>query len=244
MSVRELHRTQHGFGLVELMVAMVLALFLLGGLFSVVQSQRSAYRTQSGLVQLQNSERFALTILGEVGELAGYFPDPSTQLPGTVFPADALFANAGDIVAGVQGATGGTGDTVAVRFMTAPNDGLLNCSGVGNTGAVAVLYENVFSVNAQNQLVCALNGAAAVPLINGVQSLTVQYGVKTSLSSANSTFDTYKSASQLAAGDWSNVVCIKLTLTFVNPLAGSPGQPATIPVTRVIALMSRTGVNT
>jgi hypothetical protein len=45
--------------------------------------------------------------------------------------------------------------------------------------------------------------------------------------------------------DWTNVICVKVTLTFTNPLAAAqPGQPATIPFTRVVTVMSRAGANT
>ena len=233
---------QSGLTLIEMLIAMMLGLFLLGGLFAILQSNKAAFTGQAQLSQLQDSQRFAMTVIGEATELAGYFPDPTTQLSGTVLPADTVFAAAGQPIAGLSGA-GVTGDTFSVRYLTASGDGLLNCNGATNTSGAPLLYENTFSVNAAGQLLCSVNGAAPVPLVSGVQGLTVRYGVKSNVNSAVTTFDTYLPASALTAANWGNVVCLSVTVTFINPLAATAGQPATIPVTRVIAIMNRTGVN-
>ena len=227
--------TQRGFSLIELMVALVLSLFVLGALYSIFDSNARTYQDNEKLTQLADSQRFALTVLAEVTELAGYFPDPTTQTASTEFPSDALFPADGAYVGGTTGAAGSTGDTLAVRFVTAPNDGLLNCSGVDNSGSSDTLYENVFSVNAQDELVCALNGATPEVLVNGVQSMSVEYGVQ------GPGYETYKSASQMSVEDWLNVLSVKVTLAFINPLANETGEPPTIPVTRVIALMAQLG---
>jgi hypothetical protein len=90
-----------------------------------------------------------------------------------------------------------------------------------------------------------LNNAAAVPLITGVQNMQILYGVKTNFAVPNNTVDSYLRADQVTAGNnWSNIISVKVTLTFTNPLAqGQPGQPATIPFTRVVTVMARGGVN-
>ena len=36
--------------------------------------------------------------------------------------------------------------------------------------------------------------------------------------------------------DWTAIKTVRVTFTFVNPLAGQPGQPGTIAATRVINL--------
>ena len=59
-------RWQSGYTLVELMVALAIALFLLGGLFTIVQGTRTTYGNQSQLAQLQDSERLAMTLITDV----------------------------------------------------------------------------------------------------------------------------------------------------------------------------------
>ena len=70
---------QRGFSLVELMIAMLIALFLLGGLITLVMGTRQTNSTQSQLSQLQDNERIAMTLIGNVVQKAGYFPNPTTQ---------------------------------------------------------------------------------------------------------------------------------------------------------------------
>jgi hypothetical protein len=58
--------------------------------------------------------------------------------------------------------------------------------------------------------------------------------------------DTYLDANGVTTGNyWSNVISVKLTLTYVNPLSGQAGQTTTtIPFTRVVDVMQKTGVTT
>ena len=75
-------RRVRGFSLVELAVAMTVALFLLGGLLTVLQNMRRAQTTQTGLSQLQDNQRIAMTLLNNVLQSAGYFPDPTVNSTG------------------------------------------------------------------------------------------------------------------------------------------------------------------
>ena len=52
---------QRGFTLVELMIALLIALFLIGGLVTLVGAMKITFANQNGLSQLQESERMAMT---------------------------------------------------------------------------------------------------------------------------------------------------------------------------------------
>jgi hypothetical protein len=88
--------------------------------------------------------------------------------------------------------------------------------------------------------------------MGGIYSMTVLYGVQTNTSVSNGSADTYLNASAVTAGlYWSAVKSVKVTLTFVNPLYGTlAGQTEAgniqqyVPFTRVITVMSNTGVVT
>lgn len=240
---------QRGFTLVELMISLLIGLFLLGGLITIVQTNRTVYGDQTQMAQLQDSERMALTLIADVVQSAGYFPDPTSNTAANTLTAVAPFA-AGQTISGTYSAAL-PGDTLAVRYMTANGDGILNCSGGSNVTPGNKVYVNVFRV-VNGQLVCTVAGVQ-YNLVSGVTNrssnlgvtnLRVLYGVKTNLAAPGNNVDTYFNAGQMSATNWSNVISVIVSLTFTNPLynAALPGQqPANITVQRVIALMNETG---
>src|SRR5450755_617135 len=116
---------QSGFTMIELMVALIIGLFLLGGLLTLVQDNRRSFSNQNQLSQLQDSERLAMTMMTDVIQAAGYFPDPTQYTASLQIPA------AGTMLAG-QGMLGAPGDSITVRYATASGDGIVNCIGVPN----------------------------------------------------------------------------------------------------------------
>jgi type IV pilus assembly protein PilW len=242
---------QRGFTLLEIMIAMSIGLFLTGALLTIVQTNKAVFANQNQLEQMQDGQRMAMTLMADVIQQAGYFPDPTTNtLSGTlVASASPAFANS-QAITGVYGA-GTPGDTISVRYMTAPQDGILNCSGLQNPNAVGganILYVNQFAVVAgvpSGQLVCTMNGIGYT-LVNGVTNLSVLYGVKANLAAAGNNVDTYFNASQMSASNWQNVISVLIKLTFTNPLytQAGRGQAPTITIQRVVDVMNQTGPNT
>jgi type IV pilus assembly protein PilW len=245
--------SQQGFTLLEIMIALTIGLFLLGALVTIVQSNKAAFLNQSQLAQMQDSERMAMTLMAEVIQEAGYFPDPTTNTVGGTLIASGAFANSQAITGGYVAAA--PGDTISVRYMTAPLDGILNCSGVPNpnpVGGANILYVNQFNVAVTagvpgGQLICTVTTAAgttAYTLVNGVTNLRVFYGVKTNVAALGNNADTYLLASQMTAAYWSSVITVMVQLTFNNPLAAQPGQPPSVTLQRVINLMNQSGPST
>jgi len=260
-AVRRGHGRQQGFTLVELSVAVLIGLFLLGGLLTLVQDMRRTFGNQNQLGQLQDNERLVMTLITDVVQAGGYFPNPTLNTIATALPTNPLypaFLQAGQAIAGTHNAAP-PGDTISVQYLTALNDGVINCTGGTNTVAATFLYVNKFSADALANLKCQVNQVPAVSLISpsgvigspksgGVTNLQVLYGVKTNFAIVNNNADTYFNATQMNANPtyWSNLICVKVTLTFDNSalFKSQPGQPATINFTRVITVMSRGGVNT
>jgi type IV pilus assembly protein PilW len=246
-----------GFTLIELMVAITLSIFLVGGLLMMVQSTRDAFGKQNLLAQLQDNERLVMTFVAEVVESAGYFPAPQFNTSAAIFPGTfniphgGSFVTAGQAVFGTSNAAA-PGDTVTIRYAAAPNDNVFNCLGTTNTTAANDVFVNTFWVNNANAnnpiLTCTVSSAAIaatdVPLVNGVKNLTILYGVKRSILDTGSCADTYLTAAQMAPVafplDWVNVCSINLQISFTNPL-----NPAALPIiiNRVIATMTAAGVN-
>ncbi len=233
-------RQVRGFTLVELMIAIAIALFLIGGILTLVQSTRNAFATQTTLAQFQDNQRLTMTFMAEVIESAGYFPNPNLNTVGAVLPPAAPFTVAG------QGILGSVGDTITVRFGAGLNDNVFGCNGAQNlTVNPYDVFISTFSVDPVNQqLVCTLtNGAGPQPpviLVNQVTNLQAVYGVKRSPADTGSCTDTYLSTANMLATDWPNVCSVTVTVTFVNPTSKT-GAPVSI--TRVIAVMNAAGVN-
>jgi type IV pilus assembly protein PilW len=253
-----------GYTLIELLVALAIALFLLAGLLMIVQSTRQTYNQQSALAQLQDSQRLAMILIGDIVQSAGYFPSPTTNTVVSMYPAAGSFTG-GQFVYGTLGAgTPGNTDTISVRF-TPPatiagdtnintNLSYINC--MGGTDLAGTVYTDTFSVDANGYLDCTLsiNGTAQAPvqLIGGVQNLQIWYGVATSGTNGPNV-DTYYTATEVTNNsDWTNVTAVKIRLTFANPLACKTAEttcavtslPALNYIERVVGVMARTGVTT
>jgi type IV pilus assembly protein PilW len=262
MSPRSPQYAQRGFTLVELMVTVAIALFLIGGLMTIAQNVRRTYTNQQSLAELQDEQRFALTVLTDVIQAGGYYPSPqnanvwqpTTALPaaGTTLAATPAF-QAGQAFTGAVVA--GQADTLGVRYRTAVNDGVLLCDGTTNTAlAPDHSYANQFWVvqpaaGVPGQLWCQVDANVAVPLVDGVVGLTIFYGVKRDFTTSDYNVDTYLRADQMNAagpfgGDWANISAVRIQLTFTNPMAGQQNQPATLTFERIVQVMGRAGLHT
>ena len=257
MFLRLAPRRQSGLTLIELAVTMVIALFLLAGVLMMVQNTRTTYSNQTELAQLQDNERLAMTIMTDVIQSSGYFPDPTKNDAASAFPVDGTtFGKVGQAVSGAQ--SGSTPqDSITVRFRTSSTavglgDGILNCLGTSNTSGADHTYVNAFDLGAADAsgnraLECTLStdGVAAAPqtLVGGIQDMQIYYGVKRTTTN-DFNVDTYLRANDMQPTDWVSVTSVRLILTFANPVAPGTGAAAPIKFERVIAVMNRAGVMT
>ena len=238
-------RIQSGFGLIELLVAVAIALFISLALAVVYSYAKQSFNSQDQLALLQDNERLALTILTSTIESAGYFPDPLVSTAAIDMPAAS--GTYGALAAG-QGIVGTTGvapasDTIATRYVSASGDGLMDCLGQTYvTGSNQVIL-NVLGVSAANELTCSVSvngGALTAPtaLVSNVGALSVLYGADTaSPLSGNPT--RYLTASAVTAGSlWPQVKTARITLSLLNPFAGQSGQPATVNWVQTVKLMN------
>ena len=244
---------QRGYTLIELMVAVSIALFLMGGAVLLVQHTKNAFRAQNQLSQLQESERQAMALITDVIQSTGYYPNPHafTDAQTLVSPS---FTNPGSPNIATIPVNDSVGDTITVRYAAGPGDNVFNCRGDQNTAAGPFeTWENTFSVvpvpaaadgTPQFQLQCSLwslstDTVVTVPLVRGVQNIAIQYGVNTIGTGAASCADRYKATKDMLVTDWSNVCAVKVTLTFANPFNPPGGAKPTIQFTRVIAVMNQ-----
>jgi len=70
---RDNSRRQHGVTLIELMVALVVGLLVLGALIKVYVDMSSMYRFNEGLARVQENGRFALEFIRRDARKAGFW---------------------------------------------------------------------------------------------------------------------------------------------------------------------------
>lgn len=249
--VARCNRAQRGLTLIELLIAMTVALFLLGGLLKIVQSTRRTFGDQNALAQMQDNERLAMTFMTDVIESAGYFPNPKINAASTVLPAVGTTFAAGQAIYGTTSPSP-VGDKVTVRYgapLKTLNNDVFNCMGTTNTTVANFdTFVNTFwvdSTNPQNPVLTCTFSSTATPstpvvLVNNVQSLAILYGIKRNTTDTGSCTDTYLTAAQMTAADWSTICSVMVSLTFTNPLI----QAKPITIRRVVAVMNTAGANT
>jgi type IV pilus assembly protein PilW len=250
-------RSRHaarGFTLVELMIALVIGLFLTGGLLTLVFAMRRSTTNQAGMSQLQDDLRMGMSILTSAVQSAGYYPNPLANTAISMFPAVGAFAPGQSITGTHTNAT--TPDTFTVRYATAGSstplvkDNTINCAGqMSTTPAMWTMTLQVDTVNSVLQCVLSdgVNPNVTLNLVTGVTNMQVSYGVQSSPLTPTNSADSYMTADAITAALWPAVVSVKITLTYANPLKNQPGQSLvgpTIQFTRVIAVMNNTGVDT
>jgi type IV pilus assembly protein PilW len=245
-------RRDAGFTLIEIMISLTIGVFLLFGLLTIVMDTRRVFGSQQALSQLQDNERLAMMMISDVIQQAGYYPYSVAATAGTTFLVTPPFATAGQSIFGTHNASA-PGDTITVAYVSAPGDGMITCTG-GSNPAVSgsnMVYTATFSISGGalacvlktvNQNTGATSTAAIQPLVTGITNLQILYGVKTDFTYNNGAPDSYLTAAQMAAANWLNIYTVVINLTFTNPLAAQPGQPATINFQRTVAVMRETGV--
>jgi len=221
---------QHGIGLIELMIAVTISLFLMIGLGTVYYGMNQNSLARNGLSQLQDQQRTAMNLIAGAVQQAGFFPTPQTNTNATVFlDSQPPFTVASASVTG-------TTSSFSVRYAAAASESLATCIGMSSGTAI---YVDTYSVSTDgtHTLNCTetVNGVAAKTqsLVAGVYRMRVWFGVD---SKGDGSAYQYLAADGVA--NWNLVKSVQVTLDFINPLRGQPSQPDTIPFTRTIALMN------
>jgi len=190
-----------GFSLIELMIAITVTMVLVAGIVGLIFGLKQSFSTQDALTQIQENERFALSVMDSTIRNAGYYPgaenfttpsgtsflnQASGQLSSfpatTVANSDGTKFSAGQIIVGTTVAGGS--DTINVRVIAASGSTITNCQGDTNSSGSPIIWTSSFSINASNQLVCTVSVNGATPgtptvLADNVSSMKIVYGVQT-----------------------------------------------------------------
>jgi type IV pilus assembly protein PilW len=206
---------QRGLSLVELMVAMVIGLIVLGAVTAVYLGSAQTARFQSGLLRVEENGRFAIDVLSRTLRMARY-DDPLTSfevteptLQGSEAPAGALLA--------VPGLKDGS-DTIGLRFEGGAQ--IRDC--LGQPVAAGVDVTNLFGVSAGEELVCGTTTANATPLAEGVEDLRLRYGLDLD---GDGLANRYVAAAGVA--DWGQVVTVQAAI-LVNSVTDALADEGTV----------------
>jgi type IV pilus assembly protein PilW len=203
--------SQAGVSLVELMIAMTLGIFLMGATAQMYFSTRLTSNLNNELNRLQENGRFALELLSESIRIAGYMGPSQTG----AIPAYFLQSACGGFDPCTSDGGGTNSDRIAVQINPPPDDGTeTDCTGtaIGATDVIANVYY-ITTTDDVSTLTCrgfnvttnAWN-AAEQALIDGIDSMQIQYGID---STGNGT-TAFVSADQVAS--WGDVRAVRIGL--------------------------------
>lgn len=212
------YRRAAGVGLIELMIAMVLGLFLVLGLTTVFMSHKESFLVMQRSGDLQENARLAALFLTRNIRHAGYRVDADAD-PEELFPQTAE---------AIQGSGAGTGaPTVTIHFQA--EDEMVNCLGatVGASGTPAYAG-NRYSLDVTgNELECATRTfddpnapdawSTPEPLISNVTAMAVRYGVD---SDDDGSVNAYLWADDVT--EWDNVLLVRIALLLQSDGAVKP----------------------
>jgi type IV pilus assembly protein PilW len=213
-------RRTAGFGLVELMVALLLGILVLGAVLAVYLSNTQAAKFQTGLMRVQENGRFAIDVMSRSIRMAGY-DDPDTTTPSETVGANFI-----------QGTTGSAGAkwakdnlksdaaTVAVDYEGGAD--IRDCRGAPVAAGTVVSNQLAVWINDDGvgRLICSTANGNERELAEGVENMQVLYGID---SNDDGVANRYVDADDV--GNWTQVVSLQITL-LVNSIEGavSPGD--------------------
>lgn len=209
-------RSQSGFSILEVLIAIVISMIMLAGVLQIFINSKNVYYLETNFAELQENSRFTASYLSRIIRLAGYRTPPTTAV---VFPdVTSLFPTGAPAVTGTNGTGPNSSDTVTVRYQGSGNgtgtpDGTIrDClnSGVDSNTIVS----NTFSLTNNNELQCQAINPNASPanntqiIVSGVENMQVLYGEDVD---GNGTADRYVPAG-FPSLDMTRVVSVRISL--------------------------------
>lgn len=230
-------KSQRGFSLIELMIAMVIGLILLLGVSQVFLSSRQTFTTNEAMTKLQENGRFALEFIATSARQAGYL-SPGSTLP-RPFPVEPISCGKGSGASNPCAVNGVAGAADRVSFSAEPvliDGNLRDCAGsIVPANSVVINSYFIMPADANNlhpSLACSSYNRTTSAwitqnqrLIDGIESLQVLYG----LPSNDSPF----SAGQFVSADrvelvnrWKDVVAVRVAVlaNSIDPTTPQPPQ--------------------
>ena len=161
-------QAQHGFTLVEILVAMVIGLLMMAGIMQISAANKESSRLQRNMGFVQENIRVSMDLLNRDIRMAGFNTNPNVDVPPFITVSAPTTITTAAITADGGGADN---DQITLRYQSATD-----CLNV-NTGALFAVNHYFIS---NQRLMCRGNGnPVAQPLAEGVESMQILYGENT-----------------------------------------------------------------
>jgi type IV pilus assembly protein PilW len=225
------YRHQYGMTLIEIMIALLIGAFLIGGVLEIFINSKQTYRMQDGLSRLQENGRFALDFIGQDIRMTSYW--------------GCLIKATGDIIGTDNNAVTGDNidngtDTLSLKSIFATNANTtplvtptVTC-GATVTPAIApalpttpdaIAYADPTSTityRINNAVLQRITNNQTNDMIEGVESMQLLYGVD---KDADGWANYYVSANNIVLTEWEKVTSIRVSLLIRSIDANLAAQP-------------------
>jgi len=248
---------QRGFTLIELMIASLIGLIVMGGLMNLFITTNRSVALSDSLAQNQETGRFAMEYLTKFIRQAGYTEDYTQQSLPFLFVPHGRAGNAGFIsctadpealACSANNPGSIRGDRLSIPFDVNPGDEARSCTGTIVKGSdTTEYYVNVFWVSAtaanNRELRCQTydKGANAwhdnaVTIINNVESMEFQVGVASNMNAKDA--GRYVSVDKLIAESLlPNVRSVRIALLTTSLDATDSNKVNTTKKERIYSLL-------
>ncbi len=222
-------RTQHGFSLVEIMVAGTIGLVILAGVADFFSSMGSTFKAQQNLAALQYSQRMATLFVNNAIRNAGAYPTITTTVVGSV----TTTASATTIINGITVPTTAINQFPAVATTAATFAEGQSLTGGGSgalTGVAAALTGTLAGA-------CTTTNGADTFSVRFVAGSNTNQGCSAALISGHVYVDTFQISTLTVNNTPVNV------LQCVESDTGTPTQQSALVTTTVNLISGVTGMN-
>ena len=215
-----LKKSQKGFSLIELMIALMVSFLIIAGLFYSVIGDLKSYESARGTQGIVSKNRMVVQTMRLYIQQAGFrdlpqiqaekLYDAETSAAGWVWKRGQVLQ--GIVNSGVIADEKADSDILVLRFSGATQSGIVSCDGTDLL--TDTTHEVTIYVNNNNQLMCQDNNNTALLLDENVEFLELLYGTTDNASR-------YFSASDVS--DWNTVDRIKIGLLLSQEVAMNNG---------------------
>jgi type IV pilus assembly protein PilW len=204
---------QTGMTLIEIMIALLIGAFLIGGVLEIFINSKQTYRMQEGLSRLQENGRFALEFLAKDIRMVGYW---------------GCLTGLGTDIAGTNNNTATGGIDVGTDTITLKGAFVQTTTGTCGTSVVttAAYYTDTSSTIAykiNNGVLQQDTNGQSNGLVEGIENMQILYGIDTNADHAPNYYLTANTVTTDAV--WDKVVSIRISLlaaTLDDNLAAQP----------------------